>query len=79
MTDGPARDETLTPAEQRLLRYLLLLRLDGPRAETLPTGAVMRRARLQYALASVVRALGSLGAALLDGLSLVLGRRSARR
>ena len=79
MTDGPAREESLTPTEERLLRYLLLLRLDGVRAEPLPTDAVMRRVRLQYALAGVVRALASLARALLDGLSLVLGRGSARR
>ena len=76
--NGRARDEPLSAAEERLVRYLLLLRADAGGADAPATDAVMRTVRWQYAARHVVAALGSLAAAVADGVDLVLGRRRRR-
>ena len=78
MNEGPHAEETLSPAEERLLFYLLLLRGDGHAAAE-PSGAtVMRAVRWQLALRNVLRALGELAAALAEGAMLLLGRGRTR-
>ncbi len=71
MTEG-VPDEDLSPAEERLLRLLLLLQAETRRLDASLTDAVMRRARWQYAARGVARAIGTLAGAIVDGLGLVL-------
>ena len=71
MNDSRPPDDTLTPAEERLVTLLLLLRVDvggGPQ-----TSETMRLVRLQYAFREIARALGVLAAAVVDGLGVLLG------
>ena len=65
----------LTPAEQRLVGLLLLLREERGHDHPGLTGRVMRAVRLQYVTRGFVRAIGSLAAAIGDALALLLGAR----
>jgi hypothetical protein len=63
------------PAEDRVTVYLSELR-DAPPEPSGELGpSIVRRARWQEAVRTPVRAVGALGAALGDGLALVLGLR----
>jgi hypothetical protein len=63
----------LTPAEQRLVSLLMLLSEETRRSSEALTGRVMRAIRLQYLTRGFARAVGTLAAAVADGLALVFG------
>jgi hypothetical protein len=69
----------LSPAEQRLIGLLLLLRDEVGRSDAALTERVMRGVRLQFLARGFARAVGSLVAAALDGIALVLGRSGRTR
>lgn len=72
-------NEPLSPAEERLLTYLLLLRGDAQAAAEPGTQSVMRTVRWQLMVRSVVRAVSDLAAAIADGIAALVGRRVVRR
>lgn len=63
----------LTQAEQRLVGLLLLLSEETRRSSEALTGRVMQAVRLQYLTRGLVHVVGSLAAAVADGLALVFG------
>ena len=63
------------PAEDRVAEYLTELRDDPPSPESGMERSIIRRARWQEAVRTPVRAVGVLGAALGEGLVLILGMR----
>jgi hypothetical protein len=78
MNDDPRREE-LSPAEERLLALLTLLRADAPRSDRALTQAVIRTARWQLLLRGVFRALGGFATVTVDALAAVLGIRIGPR
>ncbi len=74
MNDEPQREE-LTPAEERLLALLTLLRADAPRSDPALTDAIIRTARWQLVLRSVFRTVGGFANVTIDALAAVLGIR----
>jgi hypothetical protein len=79
MNDERTSDEDLTPAEERLLALLTLLRAEAPRSDRALTEAVMRTARWQLVLAGVFRAVGGFATATVDTLASILGIRAGSR
>jgi hypothetical protein len=63
------------PAEDRVAEYLTELRDDPPAPGSDLDRSILRRARWQEAVRTPVRAVGMLGAALGEGLVLILGMR----
>jgi hypothetical protein len=70
--------DELSPAEERLLGLLLLLRAETRRGDAPPTELVMRAVRWQSMVRGAARALGSVVGAVADGIVLFLGLRSGR-
>jgi hypothetical protein len=79
MNHDPTPEEELTPAEERLLTLLTLLRAEAPRSDRALTDAVMRTARWQFVLRGVFRAVGGIAASTLDTLASILGIRAGSR
>ena len=79
MSDEVRPEEELTPAEERLVRLLLLLAAEAPRNGASLPETVVRTARWQLALRGVMQAIGDVGFALVEGLSLLLGVRNGSR
>lgn len=80
MTDTPPRGPS--PAEQRLLALLTLLRgqMDGAPSEgRVPVHAIMRTIRWQRAVRDVLRTIGQLGVAISSGITLSLGKAGRRK
>lgn len=71
-------DEQPTPAEQRLLALLALLRSDLVRSRPGLVAAIMQRVRWQGLLRDVAEALGSFASSVAHGLGLLLGRSAGR-
>ena len=81
MSDNPPLDEGLTPAEERLLRLLLLLQAEEAQPSASLADTVMRTLRRQRLLHDIAHALAGLVAAVADGVLVLfgLGPRSERR
>ncbi len=79
MNDDRTPDEDLTPAEERLLALLTLLRAEAPRSDRALTEAVIRTARWQLVLLGVFRAVGGFATATVDTLAAILGIRAGSR
>ena len=79
MSDDRGHDEELTHAELRLVRLLALLRAEPAAADAGLSRSVMRSVRWQAVARGALAAIGSVGGAVADGLSLLLGRRSTGR
>jgi hypothetical protein len=79
MNDDRTREEELTPAEERLLALLTLLRAEAPRSDPALTHAVMRTARWQLVLQGVFRAVGGFATVTVDALAAILGMRTGPR
>ncbi len=79
MNDDRTPDEDLTPAEERLLALLTLLRAETPRSDRTLTEAVMRTARWQLVLAGVFRAVGGFATTTVDTIASILGIRAGSR
>jgi hypothetical protein len=71
-------DDPLTPAEQRLLALLLLLRTDEARSDPLLARRVIQSVRWQRAVRQVLAAVGGLAAAVGEGLAVLVGARAGR-
>jgi hypothetical protein len=67
-------DEQPTPAEQRLVALLALLRSDLVRSRPGLVAAIMGRVRWQGLLRDVAAALGTFASSVAHGLGLLLGR-----
>jgi len=67
------RSEPESPAEQRLEELLGLLAADQPQLDPAFAGAVVRRARLQRAIVTPLRTVGTLVAAVGESIRSVLG------
>ena len=80
MTREGGPDE-LTPAEQRVVTLLALLRAEPVPGDGTFVGTVMRTVRWQRVVRELAGAIAGLAAAVADGVALVLGvpRRSERR
>jgi hypothetical protein len=78
VTEGP-RDESLTPAEQRLAALLALLQSDLVRSRPGLVAAIMSRVRWQRLVRDVFDALGALASSVTQGLALFLGRSPGGR
>ena len=76
MNEERTPDEELTPAEERLLALLTLLRAEAPRSDHALTQAVMRSARWQLVALGVFRAVGGFATAAVDTLATILGIRA---
>jgi hypothetical protein len=63
-------EEPLTPAEQRLLSLLVLLRTDAVRTDFALVRRLMTSVRWQRAVREVLTAVGSLAAAVADGVTM---------
>jgi hypothetical protein len=79
MNDDRTPDEELTPAEERLLALLTLLRAETPRSDRALTDAVLRTARWQLVFLGVFRAVGGFATASADTVAAVLGIRAGSR
>ena len=79
MSDGAGHDDELTRAERRLVGLLALLRAEPAPADAALARSVMRSVRWQAVARSALAAIGSVGGAVADGLSLLLARRSTGR
>jgi hypothetical protein len=66
-------EDAPSPAEQRLLALLLLLRRELDDSQGPPVSAVMRRVRVQRVLRDLLGAMTHLAAAAVEGVGLVLG------
>jgi hypothetical protein len=66
--------EELTPAEQRLLALLLLLASDGVRSDAALVRRVMTSLRWQRTVRELLMAVGSLAAAVVDGMAALVRR-----
>ena len=64
--------ERLSPAEERLVRVMAILRAEAEAADGPIRRAVMSRLRLQLLARTLTRAIGGIAGALADGLALVL-------
>ncbi len=79
MNEDRTPDEELTPAEERLLTLLTLLRAEAPRSDEALTQAVMRTARWQLVVLGVLRAVGGFATATVDTLGAIVGIRAGPR
>jgi hypothetical protein len=79
VNDDGAREEELSPAEERLVALLALLRAEAPRSDRALTHAVMRTARWQLVLQNVFRVVGGFAGMTVDALAAILGIRSGPR
>jgi hypothetical protein len=79
MNDDRTPDEDLTPAEERLVALLTLLRAEAPRSDETLTEAVIRTARWQLVFLGVFRAVGGFATATVDTLAGILGIRAGSR
>ena len=79
MNDERRRTEDLTPAEERLVTLLRLLRADAPRSDPALTEAVVRTARWQLVVKGVLSAVGGFAAAAGDVLAALTGTRGGTR
>jgi hypothetical protein len=79
MNDDRTPDEELTPAEERLLTLLTLLRADAPRSDRALTDAVLRTARWQLVFLGVFSTVGGFATATVDTLASILGIRAGSR
>lgn len=77
MNDGRGHDDELTHAERRLVGLLALLRAEPAPADAALARAVIRTVRWQALVRGALAAIGSVGGALAEGVSLVLGSRSS--
>jgi hypothetical protein len=68
--------DRLTPAEERLVRLLALLRVQAEEAQTSLQQAVMQRVRWQLLARQLGHAVAQIAGALTDGLALVFGAGS---
>ena len=76
MNDDRRRDdEVLTPAEERLLALLTLLRAETPPSDPGLTSAVMRTARWQLVVRGMFRAVGGFATVTADAFAVLLGIR----
>jgi hypothetical protein len=78
MSVDPPDDDRAGPAEERLHELLGLLQADPPGAPPALTGRVLDAARWERGLRTTGGHLGTFGASLLEGLSLLLGLRRRR-
>jgi hypothetical protein len=69
----PTGGDRLTPAEERLVRLLALLRVHTDEAQTSLQRAVLHRVRWQLISRHVARAIAEIAGAVADGVALVLG------
>ncbi len=74
MSERGEADEPLTPAEERLVRLLVLLRVDLEGRDV--TGPVLRTAQWQLLVRGVLRAAGATFGAAGDAVSVLFGLRS---
>jgi hypothetical protein len=79
VNDDRGPEENLTPAEERLLTLLTLLRAEAPRSDRALTEAVVRTARVQLVLRTVFRAVGGFAFVAVDALAAILGIRPGQR
>ena len=75
-TDAPSE---LPLAERRLLEHLAVLRVGPPVAPPALTDRVVSTARWQRVVRGPLRAAASVGAAFVEGITVVLGRKGRRR
>lgn len=74
---GP--EEGLSPAERRLVEHLEIVKASPPREDRSLVRRVLLAARWQRALREPLKAIGALAAAVVDGLSGLLGARRRDR
>jgi hypothetical protein len=79
MDRDPNGEPGLSPAERRLVELLALLRADGPPADPHFVPLVLRRARSQRTLRSLLDLIGLLARSVPDALLLARGDRSRSR
>lgn len=72
-------DEDLTPAERRLAEHLELLRSSPPTAAPDLIAGILRTARWQIAIRDPLIFLGTVSAAIAEGLTLLTGSRAGER
>ncbi|MDQ3162724.1 MAG: hypothetical protein M3Q92_07810 [Actinomycetota bacterium] len=78
MSDEREPDAERSPAEERVLTLLTLLRAEAEQADRRLVGSVMRHVRYQRTLREVLITIGSLAEAVTHGVAAILGlpRRS---
>jgi hypothetical protein len=79
VNDDRTLEDELTPAEERLVALLTLLRAETPRSDRALTHAVIRTARWQLLLRSVFRTVGGFAGVTVDALAAILGMRTGPR
>ena len=79
MNDDRTREDELTPAEERLLALLTLLRAETPPSDPALTNAVMRTARWQVLVRGMFRAVGGFATVTADAFAAILGIRTGPR
>ena len=79
MNDERRHDEELTPAERRLAGLLGLVRAQPAPGDPELTRSVMRTVRWQVLVRGALGAIGSVGATVGEGLSLLLRGGAGRR
>ena len=79
MTTPPAPEEELSAAERRLVEHLEIVRASPPRGDRSLVRRVVRRARWQRALREPLEVIGTIAAAVLDGVAGLIGVRRGRR
>ena len=77
MSQGPRGDE-LTSAEARLVRLLALL-APGPAGDASLTRSIVRAARWQLVFRELAQVVGSVAAAVAEGVALIVGVGGRRR
>ena len=70
--------EVPSPAEERLLRLLLLLQMEPPDGARLPQ-SVARTARWQLVVRSLATTVGAIALAVSEGLTMLVGGGRSRR
>lgn len=79
MIEGTSFDGPLGPAERRVLELLVLIDEQQPRTDRALTDRVVDTARWQYAVRGVLHVTGLIGAAVIDGVGLVIGAATPDR
>ena len=79
MSIPSAPDEELSAAERRLVEHLEIVKASPPQSGQALVRRVVRRARWQRALGEPLQVIGSIAAALVDGLAGLFGIRRGRR
>lgn len=74
----PGDGESLSPAEHRLAEHLEIVRSSPPHDDRSLVSAVVHRARRQRALREPLHLIGSIAAALFEGIGGLLGARRRR-